>query len=189
MDFISEWPLLVLLVIAAADTEAGILTAVLFASAKVTGPCEAAASAALGSLLTGSLLFLYGLRGEPRQLCNSRAAPSDDKILFWLGKYGLFGTAVLLRAALSWRLSGPAAFARLTADKTGAGAAFAAAVLIWTAGWTFFLIPPALLTVEELSALNKVRLSLPGFTLLAVIAATVLRIVLIRIYERFREHK
>ena len=48
MDFISEWPLLVLLVIAAADTEAGILTAVLFASAKVTGPCEAAASAALG---------------------------------------------------------------------------------------------------------------------------------------------
>ena len=189
MDFISEWPLLVLLVIAAVDSEAGILTAVLFAAARVTGPCEAAASAALGALLTGSLLFLYGLRGKPRQLCNRREGSSDDKILFWLGKYGLFGTAVLLRAAFSWRLRGTAEFARLTAGRVGSSAAFAAAVLIWSAGWTLLLTPAAMLAVDELSALTRVRLSLPGFTLLAIIAATVLRTALIRIYERFREHK
>ena len=189
MAFISEWPLAVLFVIAAADAEAGILTAVLFAAARVTGVAEAAAAAALGTLLTNGLIFLVALRRNANPLCNRREGSGDDKIEFWLGKYGLIGTALLLRAAFSRRWSGPAAFARLTAGRTGAAAAFALGVTVWTVGWTCLLAPAAVLAIDEMSALTRVRMTLPGFTLLAVLAATVLRTALIRTYERMRENK
>ena len=68
-------------------------------------------------------------------------------------------------------------------------AAFALGVTVWTVGWTCLLAPAAVLAIDEMSALTRVRMTLPGFTLLAVLAATVLRTALIRTYERMRENK
>ena len=49
MNFISDWALPILFLLASADRTAAILMAVLFATARITGPAEAAGAVALGS--------------------------------------------------------------------------------------------------------------------------------------------
>ena len=56
MNFISDWALPILFLLAFADRTAAILMAVLFATARITGPAEAAGAVALGSACLTLLL-------------------------------------------------------------------------------------------------------------------------------------
>lgn len=62
MNFISDWALPILFLLASADRTAAILMAVLFATARITGPAEAAGAVALGSACLTLLLWRIGLR-------------------------------------------------------------------------------------------------------------------------------
>lgn len=62
MNFISDWALPILFLLAFADRTSAILMAVLFATARITGPVEAAASVALGSACLTMLLWQIGLQ-------------------------------------------------------------------------------------------------------------------------------
>ena len=66
MNFISDWALPILFLLAFADRTAAILMAVLFATARITGPAEAAGAVALGSACLTLLLWRIGLRHKKR---------------------------------------------------------------------------------------------------------------------------
>lgn len=67
MNFISDWALPILFLLASADRTAAILMAVLFATARITGPAEAAGAVALGSACLTLLLWRIGLRYKKRE--------------------------------------------------------------------------------------------------------------------------
>ena len=108
MNFISDWALPILFLLASADRTAAILMAVLFATARITGPAEAAGAVALGSACLTLLLWRIGLRHKKREEVPPPSA-CDYTIGQWLRKHGPAGAAARVVPAVGWRFSGTVA--------------------------------------------------------------------------------
>ena len=110
MNFISDWALPILFLLASADRTAAILMAVLFATARITGPAEAAGAVALGSACLTLLLWRIGLRHKKREEVPPPSA-CDYTIGQWLRKHGPAGAAARVVPAVGWRFNGTVALA------------------------------------------------------------------------------
>ena len=110
MNFISDWALPILFLLAFADRTAAILMAVLFATARITGPAEAAGAVALGSACLTLLLWRIGLRHKKREEVPPPSA-CDYTIGQWLRKHGPAGAAARVVPVAGWRFSGTVALA------------------------------------------------------------------------------
>lgn len=189
MEWIAEWCLLILIGVTLFDTEAGILSAVLYAAAVITGPAEAAAAAGTGAAVSRLFLWLWGrqlsLKNEAADVLSNPCAYTIDR---WQ-KYGLFMASLATMAVPAWRFRAAVTFGAKFAKQPFSAAVLAVAAFIWTLGWVLLLMPVARLLIETSSTVTAVRLILPGLTLLMILTASVSRTVLIRYYSRLREKK
>ena len=181
MNFISDWALPILFLLASADRTAAILMAVLFATARITGPAEAAGAVALGSACLTLLLWRIGLRHKKREEVPPPSA-CDYTIGQWLRKHGPAGAAARVVPAVGWRFNGTVALA----SQSGGRPAVCLYAVLFTVLWVLFWI---LVLMPATTTLTHVRMTLPGLMLLAFTAAVVLRTALCRLHQRYQEKK
>ena len=188
MNFISDWALPILFLLAFADRTAAIFIAVLFATARITGPVESAAVVAIGSAFLTILLWQSGMRRQkngkdlPQSIC-------DYTIGLWLRDHGPVGPAARIVPAIGWRFQGPASLAVQSGGNFVVCLYTILFTVIWTLFWILVLMPVAERLMTTMTTLTHVRMTLPGLMLLAYMAAIVLRTVLCRLHQRFQEKK
>lgn len=188
MNFISDWALSILFLLAFADRTSAILMAVLFATARITGPVEAVASVALGSACLTMLLWRIGLKRK-KEKENLPPSSCDYTIGQWLRKHGPAGSAARVVPALEWRFSGPVSLASQSGGRPVVCLFAILFTVLWTLFWTLVLMPAAEWLMTATTTLTHVRITLPGFMLLVLMAAVVLRTSLCRLHQRYQEKK
>lgn len=188
MNFISDWALPILFLLAFADRTSAILMAALFATARITGPVEAAASVALGSACLTILLWQIGLQLKKKKESLPRS-PCDYTIGQWLRNHGPAGAAARVVPALGWRFSGTVSLASQSDGRPAVRLYAVLFTVIWTLFWTLVLMPAAERLMTATTTLTHVRMTLPGLMLLVLTAAVVLRTLLCRLHQRYQEKK
>ena len=188
MNFISDWALPILFLLAFADRTAAILMAVLFATARITGPAEAAGAVALGSACLTLLLWRIGLRHKKREEVPPPSA-CDYTIGQWLRKHGPAGAAARVVPVAGWRFNGTVALASQSGGRPAVCLYAVLFTVLWVLFWILVLMPAAERLMAATTTLTHVRMTLPGLMLLAFTAAVVLRTALCRLHQRYQEKK
>lgn len=105
MDFISDWALVLIFILALTDRPAAILTVSLLIATRMTGPIESTITVLLGmtTLTIGLWLLNKRLKKNVEDLLIS---PCDYTIGQWLKNHGIVKTVLLTDFAFAWKFKG-----------------------------------------------------------------------------------
>ena len=180
MDQISQWWPVILLLLAIFDKEAALVTAALYAATAMTGPTEASIVLFTVTLVVNGFHYRQGLHafdekceeGMPRNV-------ATDRIRHWLNRFGLPVTAALVQIVFD-RAESIRSLARLSEPWGKTFLFMTIFSLLWAFAGVFCLNAVGQWLIGEFSTLTKIRMILPGLTILIVVCTTVSRIALLR---------
>ena len=180
MDQISQWWPVILLLLAIFDKEAALVTAALYVATAMTGPIEASIVLFTSTLVVNGFHYRQGLRACDEN-CDEKMPRSfaTDKIRHWLNRFGLPVTAALVQIVFDRAVS-IRALATLSVPRGKTFVLMTIFSLLWAFVGVFLLNAVGQWLIGEFSTLTKVRMILPGLTILIIVCSTVLRIALLR---------
>ena len=180
MDQISQWWPVILLLFAIFDKEAALVTAALYAATAMTGPIEASIVLFAITIAVNSFHYRQGLRAFDEN-CDEKMPRNDstDRIRHWLNRFGLPVTTALVQIVFE-RAECIGALARLSEPRAKTFLYMTIFSLMWAFIGVFFLSTVGQWLIGEFSTLTKVRMILPGLTILIIVSSTVTRIALLR---------
>lgn len=180
MDLISQWWPMILLLLAISDKEAALVIAALYAATAMTGPIEASIVLFTITLAVNGFHYRQGLRTFDEKCDEGMLrSVSTDRIRHWLNRFGLPVTAALVQIVFD-RAESISALAKLSEPREKTFLFMTIFSLLWVFSGVFFLSAIGQWLIEEFSTLTKVRMILPGLTILIIVCSTVLRIALLR---------
>lgn len=188
MDFISDWALALIFILALADRPAAILTVSLLIATRMTGPIESTITVLLGmtTLTIGLWLLNNRLKKNVEDLLIS---PCDYTIGQWLKKHGIVKTVLLTDFAFAWKFEGVLGLATASNGRWSVCGWYLCLSALLTVCWILLLTPVITWYLNTFLSITQARMTLSGLILLSILTAGVLRIVLCRFYHRYRENQ
>lgn len=188
MNFISDWILVLIFILTIADRPSAILVLSVSIATQITSSIAGSISVLLGmtTLTIGLWLLNDRLKKNVEDLPIS---PCDYTIEQWLNKHGIVKTVLLTEFALLWKFQGVLGLAKASRGRWSVCGCYLCLSALLTLCWILLLSPVVTWYLNTFLNTAQARMILPGLILLSILTAGVLRIVLCRIYHRYREKK